>query len=137
MDTELSSTTKLGRPSKLTPDTERIIVKALNIGLYIETACDLAAIDRDTYYNWINKGKESKAGRYRDFSDACRKAQAQAEARLVGHILQDDSWQSKAWILERKFRKRWGRNLPVENDGNLAKDTADIINSMDTVEIGG
>ncbi len=128
---------KGGRPTKLTPETERAILKALSVGLYVETACDLAGVSRECFYNWIKEGEAHQTGKHRRFSDNVKKAQAQAEGRLIGHLLQDDSWQSKAWILERKFRKRWGRNLAVENDGNLARDTADIINNMDRVEDGG
>ena len=34
---------------------------------------------------------------------------AVAESRAIQTILADDSWQSKAWFLERRFPERWRR----------------------------
>ena len=121
----------VGRPTKLTPELQRVIVQALRAALYVETACDIAGISKDTFYNWLRQGQEKPYGKHGRFSDAVKKAQAEAEGRLIGHLLQDGTWQSKAWILERKFRSRWGRSLTVydqrydDEAPNMAKDMDD------------
>jgi transposase len=106
-----------GRPCKLTPELQDTLCKALGLGLYVETACLLAGIAKDTFYNWVNEGESKKSGKFRQFSDAIKKAQAESETRWIAHIVQDDSWTSKAWLLERKFKDRWGRAIRQEISG--------------------
>jgi hypothetical protein len=111
---------KTGRPlgaNKLTQEIQELLVKSLRLGLYVETACDLASISKECYYNWIKEGESFKSGKHRRFSDAIKKAQAESETRWIAHIVQDDSWTSKAWLLERKFKDRWGRAIRQEISG--------------------
>ena len=126
-----------GRPCKLTKELQDTLVKSLRIGLYVETACDLAGISRECFYNWVKEGESFKSGKHRRFSDAIKKAQAEAETRWIAHVVQDDSWTSKAWLLERKHRNRWGKDRPMEVDSSLAQDTAEILRDMDKVETEG
>ena len=123
--------------NKLSAELQEMIVKSLRLGLYVETACDLAGIHKDTFYNWLKEGESHKSGKHRRFSDAIKKAQAESETRWIAKIVQDDSWTSKAWLLERKYRSRWGKDLPPEHGPAaqaLARDVADIINGMDAAE---
>lgn len=46
--------------------------------------------------------------------EAVKNASAVAESRAILTILADDSWQSKAWYLERRFTERWGRKDRLE-----------------------
>jgi hypothetical protein len=43
------------------------------------------------------------------FGDAIRQAQAESEARDIDFINSADSWQARAWKLERKSPNRWGK----------------------------
>jgi transposase-like protein len=82
---------KLGRPEKLTPETQTEIVNALATGVYIETAAATAGISKNTLYDWIRKGTRLKAKeqltegeeKYVAFSDAVKKAMADSEMRDV------------------------------------------------------
>lgn len=47
------------------------------------------------------------------FARTIKKADAEGEAALLLEIKKDKSWQSKAWILERRHRERWGRAIEV------------------------
>ncbi len=73
-----------GRPSNYNDETVRQLIAALQLGLSISTACDLAGISRDTYYTWL-KEKEG-------FSDKMIKAQHHSKviaANIVSDVLQD------------------------------------------------
>lgn len=101
-----------GRPCKLTPVLQEKIVNAVAAGNYADTAAALAGISKGTFFAWIKKGARSHYGKFRDFSDAIEKAQAESEVRdlrYIGQAAAAGSWQAAAWRLEQKFPKRWGR----------------------------
>jgi len=52
------------------------------------------------------------------FSDSVEKAQAEGEMMALARITKagGDSWQADAWRLERKFPRRWGRQLRLAAD---------------------
>ena len=37
---------------------------------------------------------------------------------FIQQIVRDESWQSKAWLLERRFPERWGRKDRLEANVN-------------------
>jgi transposase-like protein len=118
------------------------MVQALRMGLYVETACALAGIHKETYYEWLRQAKREQDvedSKFVIFSDAVEKAQAEAEGSFLKTIIEDDSWQSKAWILERKFRQRWGRHLtddPVDPQV-MAEQIMAYLDEMRQVTLGG
>ena len=79
------------------------LIKYIESGNYIETACDAVGIAKSTFYEWVKE----KA----DFSNAVKKAESQAIARnlTIIQIAAKKSWQAAAWFLERKDYERWGR----------------------------
>ena len=99
------------RPTKLTPETQAKIIKALDAGNYFETACGYAGIDKSTAYKWMQRGQQEKSGIYFDFFNAVEKATADAETSMVAIIklASRDTWQAAAWWLERRAPDRWGR----------------------------
>lgn len=121
---------KGGRPTKLTPELQEEICKAIRAGNYIETAAAFAGISKNTLYEWMKRGarekerlaknprakvKKSEAP-FVEFSDAVEKALAAAEVRdvmLIGKAA-ETQWQAAAWRLERKFPERWGRKERLE-----------------------
>jgi transposase len=127
---------KLGRPEKLTPETQTEIVNALATGVYIETAAATAGISKNTLYDWIRKGTRLKAKeqltegeeKYVAFSDAVKKAMADSEMRDVALIARaaQTNWTAAAWHLERKYPKRWARREFREIDMQGAVTSAKI-----------
>ena len=101
----------MARPTKLTSEVQEQIVTAIRAGNYIETAAAYAGIDKSTLYDWLRRGARSPRGPYRGFSNAVKKALAEAEVRDVALIAKAGTkeWQAAAWRLERKFPDRWGR----------------------------
>ena len=104
----------MGRPTKLTEDTQQTIIGAIQLGMYQEQAALLAGISTSTFYIWMQQGRQPDNPPYTEFMDAVEKARAEAEARKLRaiHIAADTgTWQAAAWWLERSFPKRWGRKI--------------------------
>jgi hypothetical protein len=81
----------------------------------------LAGIHEATFYNWIKWGEAQARGRYFEFFEAVKKAEAEGQAALVAtiNVASKDSWQAAAWILERKYPEEWGRKDALALSGNL------------------
>jgi transposase len=109
----------MARPTKLSPDLQKAIVDAIRAGNYMETAAAFAGVAKQTFYNWLRRGRRARSGRYREFVDAVKKALAEAEVRDLevirqaatgtGPFEENPQWQAAAWRLERRNPKRWGR----------------------------
>lgn len=109
---------KMGRPSKLTPEVQEKICNAIRAGNYYEAACAYAGIDYSTFRRWMVQGEKAKSGKYREFYEAVKKAEYEAEIRLVAmwqkHM--PDNWQAIATFLERRYPERWARRLDVKQE---------------------
>ena len=57
----------------------------------------------------MEKAEGGVGGQFQELMVAVKNASAVAESRTIQTILADDSWQSKAWFLERRFPERWRR----------------------------
>jgi transposase len=87
---------------------QKRLLDALSLGCYIKEAVAYAGIHYNTYQNWINDNKK--------FREAVHEAIAKSETLLLAEIRRDPSWQAKAWILERRFRDRWAREVKTDAD---------------------
>ena len=109
-----SSTSNIGRPSKLEDSRVEELVKWLKLGYYIEDACTMAGIGKTTYYRWLEKAEEGLE-EYRDFRDSVQKARAEAEGAHIMNIRKAADigvWQASAWYLERSHPSKWGKKNP-------------------------
>jgi hypothetical protein len=76
-----------GRPVKLTQKIQDTIVTAIRVGNYLETAAAMAGIRKETFYDWLYKGANSKEeNEYKKFSDAVYEALAASEGMAVAAI---------------------------------------------------
>ena len=110
-----SVTSNMGRPSKLDDSRVEDLVKWLKLGYYIEDACTMAGIAKQTYYNWIAKAEANEGQEYLDFLDAVKKARAEAEGAHIMNIRKaadNGVWQASAWFLERSHPVKWGKRNP-------------------------
>jgi len=121
---------KNGRPTALTPAVQTAIVAHLRAGNYLETAANLAGLNRTTVFSWLRQGAQTKDpdSPHKRFLDAVKEAESYAEAdaleRLRAHGGQ--YWQAEAWYLERRHPRRWGRKdrEPVpESNADEARET--------------
>lgn len=110
-----SFTSPLGRPSKLDNSRVEELVKWLKLGYYIEDACTMAGIAKQTYYNWVAKAESEEEQKYIDFLDSVKKARAEAEGAHIMNIRKaadNGVWQASAWFLERSHPTKWGKRNP-------------------------
>lgn len=115
-ETSLDSfTSNMGRPSKLEESTVDDLVKWLKLGYYIEDACTMAGIAKQTYYNWMAKAEANEGQEYLDFLDSVKRARAEAEGAHIMNIRKaadNGVWQASAWFLERSHPVKWGKRNP-------------------------
>jgi transposase len=116
-----------GRPTKKTEELIKTIERVAKMGMSNETIAAIAGVNSDTFYDWLNKDQE--------FSERIKKAKAEGKYALVAKIAQDESWQSKAWMLERQYPDEFGRRDRVELTQKYNDDTQKFLN--DLFEKGG
>ena len=118
---------------------QKIILEAIEVGAYYETACVLAGISYQTLRNWMLRGEKAGKGLYFDFFEALTGAEARNELDrlkewrvfmrdeigIVETTLPDGTVVSKEKImrygdyraikdfLERRYRARWGQKVEV------------------------
>lgn len=112
---------KTGPKLKLTPETQEKICNEIKRGLPVSHAAELAGITQRTYYNWYNKGKNAKSGRFKEFYNKIEEAKAYGIALRVENIRkagESGTWQADAWWLERMDPDNFSlnRNLHVNAD---------------------
>lgn len=100
----------MGRRTKLTPDTQENVIKALRAGNSRRDSALYAGISEQTFYSWMARGREGEA-LYEEFLEAVEKAEAHSVVRNVAIIQRaaEETWQAAAWWLERKRPDEWGR----------------------------
>jgi len=101
----------MGRPSKLTPELAKMICDGIKLGLPLHVAAARAGVGRSTFFKWKQRAKTAKSGRYKDFGEQLREADAVAQALLVGRIhdasKRPQSWKAAAYLLERRWPEEW------------------------------
>ena len=129
-----------GRPTICTPTVVREFAQLIAAGNYFETVCKYLSIDKTLAYDWLHFGEKGKDATgnwpdaYREFSNAVKRADAQAEIMAVAEVqlagkphaprkvkvknendeevevnAEPGAWQAMMTFLERRFSDRWGR----------------------------
>lgn len=75
-----------GRPSKLTPDTQRRICEAIEKGLTYAAACALAGISYETFRAWMDDASKNADSEFSAFSVAVEHANARAKELLIERV---------------------------------------------------
>ena len=101
--------------AKYCPEIVEKIAAIVADGNFATVACAACGITETTYYQWLKDDDKP------EFSKAIKEAEAQAEMDAVAAIKKDESWQSKAWLLERKFNTRWAKteNQNISHSGTI------------------
>lgn len=96
---------------KYTPHTVGKLTDALANGEGRVRACKIAGISYQTFLDWLN-GKP-------EFLEDIKKAEDQGNDRIKDlqkrKIIEDKSWQSGAWWLERNFPDEFGRRERIDH----------------------
>lgn len=118
---------KRGRPPKLSAEVMDKLCQALSAGNFRTPAAEWAGIAASTFHEWMRRGKEEKAGEYRDFRRRVIEAEKSAEIRAVGLVMKAAAEDARhaEWWLERKFNARWGRKASLSGGLAVKLDTTD------------
>ena len=103
----------MGRPTKLTPETQQLIIQSLSVGATHRLACQYAGIDEDTFYTWMDKGHKGHAP-YAEFAEQVKKTEGRAATGWLAKIeaaANEGNWQAAAWKLERRYPNEYGRQI--------------------------
>lgn len=111
-----------GRPSELGNARKiEVLLTALLDGCYRQTACSLAGISKQSFYNWDKLAKDGFEPAVALF-DAVENVEAMAEHSAVRNVRKAGEkpqfWAASATWLERKAPDRWGRR---NDDTTVAK----------------
>jgi hypothetical protein len=100
----------MGRKCKLTQEVQQRIVDCLVLGASRATAAAAAGIGESTLYRWLDQGEASSRGPFRQFWEAVRGAEHEAEISALRHWhgAMPKDWRACMAFLERRFPKRWG-----------------------------
>ena len=110
-----------GRPTKLDAATQVRIVQAISAGNYYEAASVYGGIDYSTFRLWMQRGEAASSGLFRDFFEAVKRAEAEAEVRTVAQWQAQvpEDWRAARDFLARRYPSRWG---PTEHHEVTGKD---------------
>ena len=139
------------------PDVRKKFLDALGQGVPIRVACMYARIAEQTFYNYMKRAEEGQS-EYIDFIEEVNELLAKVQIKLVSeinngkrietiekddenkeiktiHYEPDNLWTRKAWILERRFRKDWGREAQNEDNAEEKKSIEINVNFAGASEI--
>lgn len=118
----------IGRPSKLTKELIKQFADMLPTVRYLETVGEVLGVSKVSWYSWIKRGNKAlrqiaanrklpKDKRVRllemdylciEFLNAHKKGVSMGVIKSLNKIDKDSSWQSQAWLLERRKPELWG-----------------------------
>jgi len=111
-DISLTENKTVGRKSVITPKTVEKLKGAFALGFNDKTACEMAHIDRSTYYRHLQSDSDFAT----DMLDAQNMVKVIAADRVVKTIKDDhhrDNAKVAMWALERKSPEEFGNKAQV------------------------
>lgn len=112
----------IGRPPKLTPEMIEQICDLLIQGSTIAGAAMLTGISESTIYRWLAMGKSEGAEPiYLELVARVGEAIESSEFELLQRMRiagsKPDHWRATAWMLERRFPEKYGKNVSAQDGG--------------------
>ena len=94
------------------------LLKYIEAGNYVTTACECVGLNPKTFYEWLNDETKSNIS-----NTIIQKAKSRAIARNVAviQVAAKNNWTASAWFLERKKSEDWGRKDNVKLSGDSDK----------------
>ena len=105
----------MGRPSKLTPDSQAQIVKALRAGATRTDAAHSAGVDYTSFLNWMDAGQKAKSGKFFEFFHTVTVAESEVRISLANSIAiaGKTDWRAAEAYLKRRDPLHWGDRVQV------------------------
>ena len=86
--------------AKFNEDTCNCLVENYAEGLPIKYCADIAGVSRQTVYNWMEKGKKAKSGKYRKFYLDMQKARSRFIKHHYKKIEENKDWRASQYLLQ-------------------------------------
>lgn len=108
--------------AELTPDIQDMLIAGLTAGHNCSAICRYMHIDERVVSGWKTRGDKDNSGLYHRFAVAYDKAIGDSEIKLLKRIKDAGAkdWRALAWIMERRWPERWGKNRAEAPDENKA-----------------
>jgi hypothetical protein len=102
------------------PNLKSDIIEKIRDGHHPYTVARFCGILPETFMEWMKRGADGFNKDYYDFYIDVMSADAESEMAGIAQIqLQSyDQWTARAWLLERRYPERWGRQQAVKHDHN-------------------
>lgn len=107
-------------PQKLTGSAHYLIIAAITAGATHSFAARSAGISRSSLARWLEWGEDNCLNSVPSTSHNLFVAVGQAEfahaktqMEHIGNSAEDGDWRAAAWILERRYPKDYGKQLPL------------------------
>ena len=114
-----------------TPEVTAVIVAAISEGMYLEQAALLAGVPGRTFRYWREQGNAG-VERYQAFFEALQLAEAKAEQAVIRAVWEGkQGWQSKAWIAERRWPRRWAGRVKAAVTEELDASVEKLTKALD------
>jgi len=102
------------RPTKLTPEIQKLIGDGISLGLTYALAASATGVTYQTFNQWMKLGRDSTSGKYFDFYNHIEQRNAEGALRIL-YKLNDaaraGNCQVCMWILDRRFPEDFGRRV--------------------------
>lgn len=76
------------------------LIENYSSGIPLKYCADVAGISRATIYNWMDKGKKAKSGKYHQFYQQMQRAKALFIQKNLQDIQDSKSWMAKQYLLQ-------------------------------------
>lgn len=129
------------RQTKCTPKLTQELCQLIRCGTFMETACAAVGIPSRTMRIWLKKGAEAgdDENEFTRFRDAVLAAEAECESNGAKQISEagKDDWRAIAWLMERRFSRRWAQRVRVQVESELDRmlDRAERVLSPEDFEL--
>jgi transposase len=124
----------MAAPTKLDDDVHARIAAALRAGGTLELAPLATGVGERTLQRWLERGRRGGARNARQVAvlEAVERARAEAEVSLVATMQRQarTSWRAAAWILERRWPERWGRERALGPENGDEPDPLDELDDL-------
>lgn len=95
----------MARPTKMTPQTIKMLCEAIRMGATYDLASQYAGIAPSTLYAWMAKGRKQEGGEFVELLEDIKRAEGKgaiANLALIQKSAKEGDWKASAWILERR-----------------------------------
>lgn len=123
---------------KLTDQLCDEICNDIKAGVPIKHASIAHGISESTFYNWFDKGREAKTGKFKKFYDKIQEAKSVAITLRARRIYKagETSWQADAWWLERVDPTNFGRKDTHRIEADVTTEHRGFENLLEAFDAG-